>query len=102
MKICFRVFEPVRTIFCKYSPLTAANKSRISLCSIFSQVGDCRMGAVKQLANKKVLKNLIPLNPLTSSSLQKIAHKAVIEEVRAGRFVFKQGDRDNHTVYLLQ
>jgi formylglycine-generating enzyme required for sulfatase activity/chromosome segregation ATPase/CRP-like cAMP-binding protein len=33
--------------------------------------------------------------------VDEVAAKAVIEEVRAGRYIFKQGDRDNQSIYVL-
>ena len=60
------------------------------------------MGAAKKLLDKKVLKGLTPLNALSAVHLEEISRKAVIETVRSGRYVFKAGDRDYQSVYLLE
>ena len=60
------------------------------------------MGAAKKLLDKKVLKELVPLNALSAVHLEEISRKAVIETVRSGRYVFKAGDRDYQSVYLLE
>jgi len=60
------------------------------------------MGAAKKLLDKKVLRNLFPLNALSAIHLEEISRKAVIEEVRSGRYVFKKGDRDYQSVYLIE
>jgi formylglycine-generating enzyme required for sulfatase activity/chromosome segregation ATPase/CRP-like cAMP-binding protein len=59
------------------------------------------MGAAKKLIDKKVLRDLVPINALSAMHLEEISRKAVIEEVRSGTYVFKKGDRDAQTVYLL-
>ncbi|MDT8386136.1 MAG: SUMF1/EgtB/PvdO family nonheme iron enzyme [Thiogranum sp.] len=59
------------------------------------------MGAAKKLIDKKLLRDLIPLNALSAVHLEEISRKAVITETRAGRYVFKKGDRDYQSVYLL-
>ncbi len=60
------------------------------------------MGAAKKLLDKKVLKELVPLNALSAVHLDEISRKAIIETVRSGRYVFKAGDRDYQSVYLLE
>ncbi|VAW78525.1 Phage protein [hydrothermal vent metagenome] len=60
------------------------------------------MGAAKKLLDKKVLKDLVPLNALSAVHLEEISRKAIIETVRAGRYVLKAGDRDYQSVYLLE
>ncbi len=59
------------------------------------------MGAAKKLIDKKLLGDLIPLNALSAVHLEEISRKAVITEIRAGRYVFKKGDRDYQSMYLL-
>ncbi len=59
------------------------------------------MGAAKKLLDKKALRNLVPINALSPTHLDEICRKAIIEDVRAGTYVFKKGDHDNQTVYLL-
>jgi len=60
------------------------------------------MGAAKKLIDKKTLRDLVPINALSVTHIEEITRKAVIEEVRSGRYVFKSGDRDYQSVYLLQ
>jgi formylglycine-generating enzyme required for sulfatase activity/chromosome segregation ATPase/rhodanese-related sulfurtransferase len=59
------------------------------------------MGAAKKLIDKKVLRDLVPINALSATHLDEISRKALIEDVRSGTYVFKKGDRDCQTVYLL-
>ena len=60
------------------------------------------MGAAKKLLDKKALRDFIPINALSPAHIEEISKKAVIEQVRSGRYVFKAGDRDNQSVYLLE
>ena len=60
------------------------------------------MGAAKKLIDKKVLRDLIPINALSANHIEEISKKALIEDVRSGTYVFKRGDRDYQTVYLLE
>ncbi len=59
------------------------------------------MGAVKKLNYKKILRDLVPINALSEAHIKEVAKKATIEEVRSGRYVFRKGDRDYQSVYLL-
>jgi formylglycine-generating enzyme required for sulfatase activity/chromosome segregation ATPase/CRP-like cAMP-binding protein len=60
------------------------------------------MGAAKKATeNRKVLQELIPLNALSSERFEALLEKIVIEEVRSGRYLFRKGDRDGQTIYLL-
>ncbi len=59
------------------------------------------MGAAKKLIDKKVLRAFVPINALSATHIEEISNKAVIEDVRSGSYVFKQGDRDYQTVYVL-
>jgi formylglycine-generating enzyme required for sulfatase activity/CRP-like cAMP-binding protein/chromosome segregation ATPase len=60
------------------------------------------MGAAKNLIDKKVLRDLIPINALSTTHLDEISRKAIIEDLRSGAYVFRKGDRDYQTVYLLE
>lgn len=55
-----------------------------------------------QPADKNVLRTFTPLNALGPENLQEILAKAVINEMPAGHYLFKEGDRDKHVVYVLQ
>ncbi len=59
------------------------------------------MSDVKRV-DKAVLKNLIPANALNVENFQELASKAVLEEVAAGKVIFKQGETDRKTIYLLE
>jgi len=59
------------------------------------------MSAATKHAAKKNLQELVPLNALSEASFTEIAPKIVIEEVRSGHYLFRQGDHDNQSVYLL-
>ena len=65
--------------------------------------GKVDMRAAKKIAdNKRILQELVPLNALSDERFNEISEKIVIEVVKSGRYVFRQGDRDNRTVYLLE
>ncbi|MCR4346585.1 MAG: cyclic nucleotide-binding domain-containing protein [Sulfuricaulis sp.] len=51
--------------------------------------------------DKNTLKTLIPINSLTPENFRELAAEAVIENVTAGSQLFKQGDRDNQSIFLL-
>ena len=49
----------------------------------------------------ELLKNLVPLNGLAPEYQQEVLLHGEVVEYRKGRYVFKQGDKDNQAVYLL-
>ena len=59
------------------------------------------MGAATKLADKKYLQDLVPLNALSEARFAEVFRKITIEEVRKGRYLFRKGDRDNESIYLL-
>ncbi|VAW74661.1 Serine/threonine protein kinase PrkC, regulator of stationary phase [hydrothermal vent metagenome] len=59
------------------------------------------MGAAKKLIDNKVLRNFIPINALSVTHAEEISRKADIEDIRSGSYIFKHGDRDYQTVYVL-
>jgi formylglycine-generating enzyme required for sulfatase activity/CRP-like cAMP-binding protein/chromosome segregation ATPase len=59
------------------------------------------MNAATKHAVKKTLQQLVPLNALSDKSFTEISRKIVIEEVRSGKYLFREGDHDNQSVYLL-
>lgn len=62
----------------------------------------CRtMAQARQLVDKAVLKSLVPAQSLNAENFQELAGKAVVEEVQAGRLLFKKGDTDRKAVYVL-
>lgn len=56
---------------------------------------------VKKTIDEKLLKTLVPLNALGADRLRELAEKAEIEHVSATRILFKRGDTDNKTYFLL-
>lgn len=59
------------------------------------------MGAAKQLLDHKLLRSLSPLCDLTPDMLAELSSKSRVEQVVAGATIFKQGERDHRTLYLL-
>jgi CRP-like cAMP-binding protein len=55
-----------------------------------------------QLIDKSILKTLVPPNALNSENFQELAGKAYIEDIPAGKVIFKAGDVDRKTAYLLE
>ena len=53
------------------------------------------------LIDKELLKSFIPPSALNTENFQELSGKAVIEEIAAGRTIFKQGDTDKKTIYLV-
>jgi len=59
------------------------------------------MSAAKQLLDHKLLKSLSPLCDLTPDMLTELSAKSRVEQAVKGATVFKRGDRDHRTLYLL-
>ncbi len=51
--------------------------------------------------DKKILKNLNPFKDLSADKINEIVNKAKIEELPATRVLFRQGDHDKRTYFLL-
>ena len=58
--------------------------------------------AIKITVDQKRLQELVPLNALSEEKFKELSGKIVIEEVLAGRYLFRKGDRDNQSTYLLE
>lgn len=54
------------------------------------------------MSHQDALHNLIPVNTLTQSNFRELAAAAVIEQVPAKTVVFREGDKDNQSIYLLE
>lgn len=54
------------------------------------------------LVDKAVLKSFVPPSALNAENFQELAGKAVVEEVAAGKTIFKPGDNDRKTIYLIE
>ena len=59
------------------------------------------MAAVRQQLDKQALKALVPLNGLSHSHFDELVAKSEVKELPAGRFLFREGDRDGLTYFLL-
>ncbi|MEE9552634.1 MAG: cyclic nucleotide-binding domain-containing protein [Gammaproteobacteria bacterium] len=55
-----------------------------------------------ELVDKVLLKTLVPPSALNADNFQELAGKTFVEEVAAGKAIFKQGDMDKQAVYLLE
>ncbi len=54
------------------------------------------------LVDKGVLKSFVPPSALNAENFQELAGKTVVEELVAGKVIFKPGDTDRKTVYLIE
>ncbi len=59
------------------------------------------MSAVKQLLDHKLLRTLSPLCDLPPDMLAELSAKSRLEQVVVGATIFKQGERDHRTLYLV-
>ncbi|NOY67050.1 MAG: SUMF1/EgtB/PvdO family nonheme iron enzyme [Gammaproteobacteria bacterium] len=59
------------------------------------------MSAMPKMADIKALKNLVPLNMLSNTHFEELARKATVIDIKPGKFLFKKGERDNSTCYVL-
>ena len=57
--------------------------------------------AKKTIVDKKLLQDFVPLNALSPERFGEVSEKFIIEEVLAGRYLFRKGDKDNQTIFLL-
>ena len=51
--------------------------------------------------DKDILKTLVPINSLTPENFRELANQAIIERLPAESQLFKQGDHDSLSIYLL-
>ncbi|MDZ7804106.1 cyclic nucleotide-binding domain-containing protein [Thiohalophilus sp.] len=58
--------------------------------------------ASKTKLDKNLLKGLEPLGNLAYDKLEELVSKATIEDLPAGRTLFREGEKDNRTLYLIQ
>jgi formylglycine-generating enzyme required for sulfatase activity/CRP-like cAMP-binding protein/chromosome segregation ATPase len=59
------------------------------------------MQPATKIAQEKILRDLVPLNALSEERFNELAGKIEIVEVKSGHYLFRKGERDNQTVYLL-
>lgn len=53
------------------------------------------------LIDKNVLKTFVPASALNSENFHELAAKTFVEDVAAGKIIFKAGDADRKSIYLL-
>jgi CRP-like cAMP-binding protein len=59
------------------------------------------MAVSKQLVDAKILRSLVPISSLIPDNFQKLAEKTFVEHLPAKEQLFKQGDIDNWSFYVL-
>ena len=65
--------------------------------------GKVDMRAAKKITvDQKLLQELVPLNALSAERFKEVSDKIVIEEILAGHYLFRKGDRDNQSIYLIE
>lgn len=60
------------------------------------------MAAASKLVDVDLLKTLVPANALNADNFSELSRKVRVEELSAGRMLFKTGDVDRQAVYVLQ
>ena len=61
------------------------------------------MRAAKKITvDRKLLQELVPLNALSTERFRELSGKILIEEVLADHYLFRKGDRDNQSIFLLE
>ena len=55
-----------------------------------------------ELVDKALLKSFVPPSALNAENFQELAGKTYVEDIAAGRTLFKQGDTDKKTIYLIE
>lgn len=53
------------------------------------------------LVDKTVLKSFVPPSALNAENFQELAGKTYVEDVASGKAIFKEGDTDRQSVYLI-
>ncbi|HEB59351.1 MAG TPA: cyclic nucleotide-binding domain-containing protein [Gammaproteobacteria bacterium] len=60
------------------------------------------MATANKKIDRKLLRTFDPLNQLAADKFEEIIDKSTVEEIPAGRNLFRQGDRDKRAYFLLQ
>ena len=55
-----------------------------------------------ELVDKALLKSFVPPSALNAENFQELAGKTYVEDIAAGRTLFKQGETDKKTIYLIE
>ena len=58
--------------------------------------------AKKAIVDKNLLQDFVPLNALSPERFRELSEKIIIEDILEGRFLFHEGDKDNHSIFLLE
>ena len=56
----------------------------------------------ENLVDKSLLKTFVPPSALNSENFQELAGKATVESIQAGKTIFKEGEVDRKTIYLIE
>ncbi len=56
---------------------------------------------MSDLIDKSILKTFVPASALNSENFQELAGKTFVEKVAAGQAIFKEGDTDRKSVYII-
>lgn len=59
------------------------------------------MTAEKKTVDKNLLKELIPVDALSSDNFERLASKTFVETIRSGEVLFKRGQRDRKRFYVV-
>ena len=54
------------------------------------------------IVDKSILQELVPLNALSTERFREVLEKITVEEVLKGKYLFRKGDMDNQSIYLLE
>ena len=60
------------------------------------------MAVLTKFPAKEILQTLVPFHTLSPTHFNEVAQKTTVESVRAGRYLFREGDCDNQSVYVLE
>ena len=58
--------------------------------------------AKKAIVDINLLQDFVPLNALSPEFFWEVSEKIIIEEILAGRYLFRKGDNDNQSIFLLE
>lgn len=59
------------------------------------------MAEIKQKIDPQYLRNFVPISELTHDNLQELSRSTFVEQLAAGHALFKKGDQDNRSYYIL-
>ncbi len=56
---------------------------------------------MSNIIDEKKLRALVPANALRGKSFKDLLSKTLVQNVSPGKVIFKEGDKDNHSVYVI-